>query len=406
MGFQLKFESEEKKREAEAQIEQAKRFEEAEAIALDMNIINSAMIQTIPQPMGFHSLMLALESDTFIVPRFQRAYRWNNEQVEQLAISLVRGMPIPPIYGYRNKKNQIVILDGQQRLISLYLYYIGKCLKKRKNGSINTKKLTNRKNDESFCETIEKLGLESKNYSMTYFDVNTEKENKVDISYSHLSEEARRVIDWAQISIILIQVDTEKYKERVMHKIFANLNKGGIPLSAQELRNGIYTCEFYEMLHEINETNSKWRSIYGGKKEKDENKESKDVELLLKLCAYRKNVCLKNGTLTLQNYKGKINILLDEFSEQSMEFKQDEIDEYRDSLLQFLECVQDIDTKTRETLLPCLFVVAEQKDFQLIITKELCKKITSSDEYKETNKSGTSSKADIEKRLRYVYEQL
>ncbi|MDE7043902.1 MAG: DUF262 domain-containing protein, partial [Acetatifactor sp.] len=46
-----------------------------------------------------------------------------------LATSLIRQFPIPPIYTYRNGKGQLEILDGQQRVMSLYFYYIGKFFK-------------------------------------------------------------------------------------------------------------------------------------------------------------------------------------------------------------------------------------------------------------------------------------
>lgn len=58
-----------------------------------------------------------------------------------------------------------------------------------------------------------------------------------------------------------INVDSKEYKERTLHKIFANLNIGGTPLSSQELRNGIYGCKFYEMLYDIND-NSKNGEFY------------------------------------------------------------------------------------------------------------------------------------------------
>ena len=106
-------------------------MQEAENAALDIELINNVMVQTIPQPMGFATVMQGIENDTFVIPSFQRVYRWTEVQVEELAISLVRGMPIPPIYGFHNRNNQIVILDGQQRLISLYLYYTGKRIKKK-----------------------------------------------------------------------------------------------------------------------------------------------------------------------------------------------------------------------------------------------------------------------------------
>ncbi|MCI8887913.1 MAG: DUF262 domain-containing protein [Hungatella sp.] len=89
--------------------------------------------------MSFTSLMSGLEKGDYVIPRFQRMYRWSETQAEELAVSLVRGLPIPPIYCYRNRDQQMVILDGQQRILSLYLYYIGKFLKTKKNAFIDLK---------------------------------------------------------------------------------------------------------------------------------------------------------------------------------------------------------------------------------------------------------------------------
>lgn len=206
--------------------------------------------------------------------------------------------------------------------------------------------------------------------------------------------------------LITINVDAAKFKERTIYKIFANLNKGGIPLSPQELRNGVYGCPFYDMLYEVNETNEKWRKMYGGKREKEVNKESKDIELLLKLCAFRKNVQFSSKRISLCNYNGSMKRFLDEFSEQVIDFTEVEIEDYREALLNFFDCIVDIDTKNRETLWPGLFIAAEKKEFDVVITKEKCKSITNSDAYKDANTSGTSSKADIETRLKCIYEAI
>lgn len=379
----------------------AELIQESKQTAFDIKMRNDVMVQTIPNPMGFKSIMEALENDVFVIPSFQRVYRWTEQQVNELVISLVRGMPIPPIYGYRNEKQQIVILDGQQRLISLYLYYKGKAIKRKRNGFIKSKKINN-----GFKNALKKWELKDKEYEMAYYDSSNDEEKTVDISYNGLSQEVRRLVDFTQLNIVLINVEGTMHQERILYKIFANLNIGGIPLSPQELRNGIYCCDFYDMLHDLNETNKKWRELYGGNKEKEENKESKDIELLLKLCAFRKNVSFFNGKLTLNNYKGKINQMLDDFSEKALDFDEEEIQEYKFALEKFIECIYDITTKNRETLWPCLFVAAEKNNFDIVITKSMCTKIIESDVYREANKSGTSSKTEIETRLRYVYEQI
>lgn len=115
-------------------------YQEALETAQDLNIVENVMIQTIPTEMSFTSLMNGLERGDYIVPGFQRMYRWSERQAEELAVSLVQGMPIPPVYCYRNREQQMVILDGQQRILSLYLYYIGKFLKRKKNAFVDLKK--------------------------------------------------------------------------------------------------------------------------------------------------------------------------------------------------------------------------------------------------------------------------
>ena len=99
-------------------------YKEAVDTAKDIDILENVMIQTVTTQLSFSSLVANLERWDFVVPDFQRMYRWTESQAEELAISLVRGMPIPPIYCFTNKEQQKVILDGQQRILSLYLYYI------------------------------------------------------------------------------------------------------------------------------------------------------------------------------------------------------------------------------------------------------------------------------------------
>lgn len=73
----------------------------------------------------------------------------------------------------------------------------------------------------------------------------------------------KRRIDYTSITIIEIKVDEERRKTEILRQIFANLNRGGTLLSAQEQRNGIYVCEFYEMLQNFNRKDLSWRKVWG-----------------------------------------------------------------------------------------------------------------------------------------------
>ena len=87
------------------------------------------------------------------------------------------------------------------------------------------------------------------------FEREGDKEKVIDIRYSGLPKEIRRTVDFTTISVIEIKVDAENQKNRILYKVFQNLNSGGTELKNQELTNGVYQCKFYDMLHEINNTN-------------------------------------------------------------------------------------------------------------------------------------------------------
>ena len=96
-------------------------------------------IQQYKTDVGFRTLVESVNENLYIIPKYQRKYRWSKEQVVSLIESLICGLPIPPIYTCRNEDNQLEILDGQQRVMSLFFYYIGYYLNKKKNSCINLK---------------------------------------------------------------------------------------------------------------------------------------------------------------------------------------------------------------------------------------------------------------------------
>lgn len=74
-------------------------------------------VQQYKTDIGFRTLVESVNDNLYIIPKYQRKYRWSKEQVIGLVESLLRVLPIPPIYTYRNENNQLEILDGQQRVM-------------------------------------------------------------------------------------------------------------------------------------------------------------------------------------------------------------------------------------------------------------------------------------------------
>lgn len=70
-------------------MEKVSKFREALETAQDIDIIENVMIQTVTTQMAFSAMMSGLERGDYVIPGFQRMYRWTEGQVEELAISLV-----------------------------------------------------------------------------------------------------------------------------------------------------------------------------------------------------------------------------------------------------------------------------------------------------------------------------
>lgn len=363
----------------------------------EIELYSTAKIQQYKSDVAFISLMSGVLDGLYIVPNFQRTYRWTTEQVEDLATSLVRGMPIPPIYTYRNDKGQLELLDGQQRLISLLLYFKGKELVRKRNGHIDFRNAKNIK-DVLDNEYI----VKDHEYFMRFMQENKEnnlfEEKVVNISYNALQEAMKRKVDYTNITVVEIVVDDPKYQLQNLYKIFANLNSGGTQLSKQELRNGIYGSAFYDMLFDINDHSKEWRDLYG-----KEDKQAKDIECLLRFCAISANVTYKNGAFHVAPFKNYTQ-LLNDFSKSAINFTPSEIDYYKSCLIHFIShCPAE---PKKITLWEALFVVCNKIPEFEEITPQMYFNILENEEYKRTVKSGTAGKNEIETRLRVVYNEL
>lgn len=356
--------------------------------------LKKTVIQQYKSDVGFRTLVDSVNDNMYVIPKYQRKYRWNKERVEGLVESLLRGLPIPPIYTCRNKDNQLEILDGQQRVMSLFFYYIGYFLNPRKSGAVDFSKLD--VGDMSFKEAL----LKQFEPEELHVHLTGENQEKINVDYAALPIEVRRKVDYTTITVIEIKIDQRDQREEVLRSIFANLNKGGMLLSDQEQRNGIYNCEFYDMLQEFNVGNEKWRSIWGRESAKE-----KDLEMLLRFCALKKYVLIKRNNFVIEGYQSSYVKLLDKFSEEAMKFSREEIQDYKESLENFANIFDVSSTfATKVALLESFYVVFEKKQISFRITKELCDRILGARKYTANSRQGTVDMKKMNERWKAVYE--
>lgn len=356
-------------------------------------------IQQYKTDVGFRTLAEGVNENLYIIPKYQRKYRWKKNQVIALVESLLRGLPIPPIYTCRNKENQLEVLDGQQRILSLFFYYIGYYLDRKKNNSVDFSEL--KMEGCSFKEALlNQLALEK-----LHIRLKVGGEEEVNVDYDALPVEIKRRIDYTSITVIEIKIDDEKQRTKILRKIFENLNAKGSLLSQQELRNGIYACPFYDMLQSYNRHNERWRKLWG-----KEDAAERDMEVLLRLCALRRYVRVEqkeasNFNFMIETYHSSYGKLFDQFSEETMFLDKEQTKEYRDSLSRFFDLFQVGRTQSdKVTLLESFYVVYEKLGVNKPITPEVYKKILNDQRYISHARQGTVKMKNMNGRWKAVYE--
>lgn len=79
-------------------------------------------ITTTPNDFNMLTIMSFIKSKVFKIPEFQRHYVWDIKRASKLIESLLIGLPIPQIFLYESGRNEFLVIDGQQRLMSIYYF--------------------------------------------------------------------------------------------------------------------------------------------------------------------------------------------------------------------------------------------------------------------------------------------
>lgn len=185
------------------------------------------------------------------IPNYQREFVWSIKQSSLLIDSFLCGLPVPPVFFYIDEKNRNLVIDGQQRILSVVFYMEGYFGKESTHGKRQVFRLS---------------GLGDK----------SPYENK---KFIELSESDQRKLKQSVLRAVNIRQLNPIGESTSAYHIFERLNTGGTPLKPQEIRNCVFMGEFSEKLKEANKDKN-WRKIVG---KPLLDKHQKDVELLLRI---------------------------------------------------------------------------------------------------------------------------
>jgi hypothetical protein len=192
-------------------------------------------------------LVKRMRDGSVYVPEFQRGFVWDVKDASRFVESLLLGLPVPSIFLSKEADTgKLLVVDGQQRLLSLRYFYDGIWEPTKREFSL-------RGVDRTF-------------------------EGK---SYKGLRDEDRRRLDDAILHVTVFKQDEPSEDQSGIYQVFERLNSGGKKLTPQEIRSAVHhSGGMRELLRDLNK-NAEWRSIYG-----PEDVRMRDQELVLRFLAF------------------------------------------------------------------------------------------------------------------------
>ena len=226
-----------------------------------------------PNDFNVKTIIDFLTSQVFVIPTFQRNYVWDIKRASKLIESLVLGLPVPQIFLYEESRNKFLVIDGQQRLMSLHYFVLKRFPKVEKRGQLRLMSDQGAlpreviANDEYFS-----------NFNLQLPSPLPNQENKLNrLNYDTLGE-LRTSFDLRTIRCVIIKQNAPPEDSSSVYEIFNRLNTGGVNLTPQEIRTSLYHSQFYQLLYELN-GQAAWRKILGLEYP---DLRLRDVELLLR----------------------------------------------------------------------------------------------------------------------------
>ena len=184
------------------------------------------------------------------IPEFQRNFVWKMPESSRFIESLLLGLPVPGVFLAQDPEtSKMLVIDGQQRLLSLKFFY---------DGYFNPK-------EGAKSKRIFKLAKVQDPYNS--------------LTYDTLPEKDRINLDNCVIHATVVKQDSPSDDDTSIYHIFERLNSGGRKLTAQEIRQAVYHGSFLNLIGELNKDES-WRNIFGAP-----NDRMRDHELIIRFFA-------------------------------------------------------------------------------------------------------------------------
>lgn len=200
--------------------------------------------------LSFRELISQYEEGDLEKPELQRNYVWDKAEASRFIDSILLGLPVPSIFLAKTRDEKMLIIDGYQRIMTVYDFVRGIFTKDEKVFRLtNSEKINDRWRGKAFSE---------------------------------LSETDQRKIRTTTIHCIIFVQIAPRDNDTSLYQIFERINTSGRTLLPQEIRNCVYQGTLNKLLFELNGENS-WRRLYGLS---ETDSRMRDMEFILRFLAF------------------------------------------------------------------------------------------------------------------------
>ena len=281
-------------------------------------------LNSTPNDFNVLTIFSFIESGAVKIPGFQRAYVWDIRRASKLIESLIIGLPVPQVFLYEEGQNSFLVIDGQQRLMTIYYFIKQRFPKKDKRAEL--RRLSNEESkipdeilyDDEYFE----------NFRLRLTDTSTGTPNKfARLNYATLGD-YKTQLDLRTIRNVIIK-QVRPSGDNSIYEIFNRLNTGGINLTPQEIRSSLYHSSMFGVLIRLN-TNEIWRRLLG---QTELDLHMRDVEILLRAVAVSKDS---------ESYSPSMVRFLNRFSQSAQSFDAPTVAEISDTVSWFFNACSEL----------------------------------------------------------------
>ncbi|MEV6389320.1 DUF262 domain-containing protein [Nocardia xishanensis] len=357
-------------------------------------------LTTSPNDFNISTIYSFIQSGAVLIPGFQRNYVWDIKRASRLIESLIIGLPVPQVFLYEEDRNRFLVIDGQQRLMTIYYFMAGRFPRREKRSEI--REIFNQSG--TIPEEILHDDAYFEQFNLSLSEVMPGVRNKFNkLNYKTLGE-YKIQFELRTIRNMIVKQVRPSDDASSVYEMFNRLNTGGVNLTPQEIRSSLYHSPFYDALFKWN-MDGRWRKLIG---QETTDLHMRDIEILLRAFAMASEV---------HSYTPSMVRFLNKFSNSARQATPGDIDKYGQQLDWFLGEIKDVSRnawlsrqqKFQVNLFESVFAAAVQANESgrhVELSSEVVAAIRDSKDFLRYSQERTTDTANVKGRFRAARAKL